>query len=234
MRLDKYLSEAGIGTRTELKKGIRKGLATVNGKVADRPETKVEESDTVTWKGMKVAYASLEYIMLNKPAGVVSATEDYRETTVIDIVESIRSDLFPVGRLDKDTEGLLILTNDGALSHRLLSPKRHVDKVYEADVEGVLTEKDIEVFAEGFVVDEELTAKPAKLEILSADETSCHIRLVLHEGKFHQVKRMVAARGCEVTYLKRVSMGKLALDPSLAPGDYRNLSAEEVLLLYES
>lgn len=234
MRLDKYLSEAGIGTRTELKKGIRKGFATVNGVVADRPETKVDEHDTVTWKGMTVAYASLEYIMLNKPAGVVSATEDYRDTTVIDIVESIRNDLFPVGRLDKDTEGLLILTNDGALSHRLLSPKRHVDKVYEADVDGVMTEEDVAVFAEGFVVDEELTAKPAKLEIMSVEDDRCHIRLTLHEGKFHQVKRMVAARGCEVTYLKRVSMGKLVLDPSLLPGDYRDLTSEEVLALYES
>lgn len=234
MRLDKYLSEAGIGTRTELKKGIRKGFAAVNGCVVDRPETKVSESDRVTWKGMEVAFTSLEYIMLNKPAGVVSATEDHRDTTVIDIVESIRNDLFPVGRLDKDTEGLLILTNDGALSHRLLSPKRHVDKVYEADVDGVMTSEDVDVFAQGFVVDDELTAKPAKLEIMSADEKSCHIRLVLHEGKFHQVKRMVAARGCEVTYLKRMSMGKLSLDPALAPGEYRNLTAKEVQALYES
>ncbi len=234
MRLDKYLSEAGIGTRTELKKGIRKGLVTVNGQIIDRPETKVNEQDTVTWKSRLVAFKQLEYIMLNKPAGIVSATEDTRDTTVIDIVESIRSDLFPVGRLDKDTEGLLILTNDGVLAHRLLSPKHHVDKLYEADVDGVMTIKDISVFAEGFAVDDELTAKPAKLEILHTDKTSCRIRLTLQEGKFHQVKRMVAARGCKVTYLKRVSMGKLKLDPELAPGEFRDLTAEEVMLLYES
>ena len=169
VRLDKFLTEMGIGSRSEVKQGIKKGFAKVNGEVAKRPEQKVEETDSVTWKGTPVVYVEYEYIMLNKPAGVVSATEDNRDQTVVDLIkDSIRKDLFPVGRLDKDTEGLLLMTNDGALAHRLLSPKHHVSKIYYAKVDGVMTDEDVRLFAEGLHVDDELDALPAKLKILSA------------------------------------------------------------------
>ena len=229
MRLDKYLTEMGIGSRSEVKQGIKKGFAKVNGEAAKRPELKVSETDEVTWKGTPVVYVEYEYIMLNKPAGVVSATEDSRDRTVLDLIkDSRRKDLFPVGRLDKDTEGLLLLTNDGALAHRLLSPKRHVAKIYYAKVDGVMTEEDVRVFAEGFHVDDELDALPAELKILSTNEDSCEIELKIFEGKYHQVKRMVHAVGKEVVYLKRLSMGSLVLDEKLAIGEYRPLTVSEL------
>lgn len=188
----------------------------------------------MTWKGTPVDFVAYEYIMLNKPAGVVSATEDKRDRTVLDLVKDARrKDLFPVGRLDKDTEGLLLLTNDGKLAHRLLSPKHHVAKVYYARVQGVMTEADVQRFKEGFAVDDELTALPAELEILSVCEgDTCEIRLKIFEGKFHQVKRMVQAAGKEVLYLKRLSMGPLVLDAALAPGEYRSLTEKEQEALY--
>ena len=234
MRLDKYLTEMGIGSRSEVKQGIRKGFARVNGETAVRPEFKVDEKDRVTWKGTPVDFVAYEYIMLNKPAGVVSATEDKRDRTVLDLVKDARrKDLFPVGRLDKDTEGLLLLTNDGKLAHRLLSPKHHVAKVYYARVQGVMTEADVQRFKEGFAVDDELTALPAELEILSVCEgDTCEIRRKIFEGKFHQVKRMVQAAGKEVLYLKRLSMGPLVLDAALAPGEYRSLTEKEQEALY--
>lgn len=234
MRLDKYLTEMGIGSRSDVKQGIRKGFARVNGETAVRPEFKVDEKDRVTWKGTPVDFVAYEYIMLNKPARVVSATEDKRDRTVLDLVKDARrKDLFPVGRLDKDTEGLLLLTNDGKLAHRLLSPKHHVAKVYYARVQGVMTEADVQRFKEGFAVDDELTALPAELEILSVCEgDTCEIRLKIFEGKFHQVKRMVQAAGKEVLYLKRLSMGPLVLDAALAPGEYRSLTEKEQEALY--
>ena len=234
MRLDKYLTEMGIGSRSDVKQGIRKGFARVNGETAVRPEFKVDEKDRVTWKGTPVDFVAYEYIMLNKPAGVVSATEDKRDRTVLDLVKDARrKDLFPVGRLDKDTEGLLLLTNDGKLAHRLLSPKHHVAKVYYARVQVVMTEADVQRFKEGFAVDDELTALPAELEILSVCEgDTCEIRLKIFEGKFHQVKRMVQAAGKEVLYLKRLSMGPLVLDAALAPGEYRSLTEKEQEALY--
>lgn len=233
MRLDKYLTEMGIGSRSEVKQGIKKGFAKVNDVTATRPETKVTENDKVTWKGTPIVFMEYEYIMLNKPAGVVSATEDSRDRTVLDIVKDcVRKDLFPVGRLDKDTEGLLLLTNDGDLAHRLLSPKHHVAKIYYAKVDGVMTEEDVQVFKEGLHVDDSLTALPANLKILKTDETSSDIQLEIYEGKFHQVKRMVHAVGKEVVYLKRLSMGSLCLDERLRPGDYRPLTASEVEGLY--
>ena len=234
MRLDKYLTEMGIGSRSEVKQGIRKGFARVNGETAVRPEFKVDEKDRVTWKGTPVDFVAYEYIMLNKPAGVDSATEDKRDRTVLDLVKDARrKDLFPVGRLDKDTEGLLLLTNDGKLAHRLLSPKHHVAKVYYARVQGVMTEADVQRFKEGFAVDDELTALPAELEILSVCEgDTCEIRRKIFEGKFHQVKRMVQAAGKEVLYLKRLSMGPLVLDAALAPGEYRSLTEKEQEALY--
>ncbi len=231
MRLDKYLAEMGVGTRQEVKKQIRQGKAAVNGTVVKAADTKIDEtSDEVTISGRNISYVSYEYYMLNKPAGVVSATEDRRDTTVIDLIkEKKRKDLFPVGRLDKDTEGLLLITNDGDLAHRLLAPKKHVDKVYYAKIDGMVTEEDVKRFAEGIDIgaEEEEMTRPAKLDIMKSAEES-EIRLTIHEGKFHQVKRMFLAVGKEVTYLKRERMGTLCLDENLKPGEYRLLTEEEI------
>lgn len=231
MRLDKYLAEMGVGTRQEVKKQIRQGKAAVNGTVVKAADTKIDEtSDEVTICGRNISYVSYEYYMLNKPAGVVSATEDRRDTTVIDLIkEKKRKDLFPVGRLDKDTEGLLLITNDGDLAHRLLAPKKHVDKVYYAKIDGMVTEEDVKRFAEGIDIgaEEEEMTRPAKLDIMKIAEES-EIRLTIHEGKFHQVKRMFLAVGKEVTYLKRERMGTLCLDENLKPGEYRLLTEEEI------
>ena len=231
MRLDKYLAEMGVGTRQEVKKQIRQGKAAVNGTVVKAADTKIDEtSDEVTICGRNISYVSYEYYMLNKPAGVVSATEDRRDTTVIDLIkEEKRKDLFPVGRLDKDTEGLLLITNDGDLAHRLLAPKKHVDKVYYAKIDGMVTEEDVKRFAEGINIgaEEEEMTRPAKLDIMKSAEES-EIRLTIHEGKFHQVKRMFLAVGKEVTYLKRERMGTLCLDENLKPGEYRLLTEEEI------
>lgn len=231
MRLDKYLAEMGVGTRQEVKKQIRQGKAAVNGTVVKAADTKIDEtSDEVTISGRNISYVSYEYYMLNKPAGVVSATEDRRDTTVIDLIkEKKRKDLFPVGRLDKDTEGLLLITNDGDLAHRLLTPKKHVDKVYYAKIDGMVTEEDVKRFAEGINIgaEEEEMTRPAKLDIMKSAEES-EIRLTIHEGKFHQVKRMFLAVGKEVTYLKRERMGTLCLDENLKPGEYRLLTEEEI------
>ena len=232
LRLDKYLADLSVGTRTEVKQYIKRGRVTVNGQVVTSPEFKIQTgSDKVEFDQMPLSYEHFEYYMLNKPAGVVSATRDKFGKTVVDLIEDAnRKDLFPVGRLDKDTEGLLLITNDGDLAHQLLSPKKHVDKVYFAKINGRVTEEDKKVFAEGLVVDEELTAMPAKLEILKSDEES-EILLTIKEGKFHQVKRMFEAVGKEVTYLKRMSMGSLKLDEGLALGEYRKLTEEELAAL---
>lgn len=232
LRLDKFLADLQVGTRSEVKIYIKRGRVSVDGEVCMKPETKVVIGETsVRFDTRELNYVTHEYFMLNKPAGVVSATSDKKQETVVDLIdEAQRKDLFPVGRLDKDTEGLLLITNDGDLAHQLLSPKKHVDKVYYAKVEGVVTNEDCEKFADGLVVDEELTAMPAKLEILSAGEIS-EVHVTLREGKFHQVKRMFTAVGKEVIYLKRISMGLLTLDESLAPGEYRSLTEEELQLL---
>lgn len=231
MRLDKYLAEMGVGTRQEVKKQIRQGKAAVNGTVVKAADTKIDEtSDEVTICGRNISYVSYEYYMLNKPGGVVSATEERRDTTVIDLIkDKKRKDLFPVGRLDKDTEGLLLITNDGDLAHRLLAPKKHVDKVYYAKIDGMVTEEDVKRFAEGIDIgaEEEEMTRPAKLDIMRSAEES-EIRLTIHEGKFHQVKRMFLAVGKEVTYLKRERMGTLCLDENLKPGEYRLLTEEEI------
>ena len=171
--------------------------------------------------------------MMNKPAGVISASDDSREETVVDLIaEQKRKDLFPAGRLDRDTEGLLLITNDGGLAHRLLSPKHHVDKRYYAEVSGTVTEDDVQAFADGLVLPDGLECLPAKLEILRAGATS-EIEVVIQEGKFHQIKRMFAARGMEVLYLKRLTMGPLVLDDSLEPGEYRRLTEKELQSLKE-
>ena len=229
MRLDKFLCDNNIGTRSQVKEYIKKGQVTVNDQIIKKPETKVnEETDTVVCQGQPIHYRKYVYYMLNKPAGVVSATEDKNDRTVLELIEEKqRKDLFPVGRLDKDTEGLLLITNDGELAHQLLSPKKHVDKVYFARIDGKVTEEDIRRFAEGLEIGEEKPTLPAYLEILESEEIS-EIRLTIREGKFHQVKRMFHAVGKEVIYLKRLQMGSLVLDPQLALGEYRELTGQEL------
>jgi len=229
MRLDKYLADMGVGTRTEVKKMIHQGKVEVDGAVVKMPEMKIEtDRQTISCNGSLLSYSHFEYYMLNKPAGVISATTDAKDKTVLDLItEKKRKDLFPVGRLDKDTEGLLLITNDGDMAHRLLSPKQHVDKVYYAKIEGQVTEKDVCLFAEGLSIGNGEQAKPAKLEILVTDTIS-EILLTIQEGKFHQVKRMFEAVGKRVVYLKRLSMGTLVLDEQLAPGQYRPLTKEEI------
>lgn len=237
MRLDKYLADMGEGTRQEVKKYIRRGSVTVNGELVRSPERKVDERDQVCLDGRKVSYAAEEYFMLNKPAGVVSATEDKRDRTVLDLIQyKKRKDLFPVGRLDKDTEGLLLITNDGALSHRLLSPRHHVDKTYYVEVQGHVTEENRAAFQRGVNIgteEEPLVTMPARLEILEAGQSLSRVRLTIREGKFHQVKRMFLSQRMEVSYLKRESMGSLRLDDSLAPGEYRPLTEHEIKRLKE-
>ena len=235
LRLDKYLADMGVGTRQEVKQKIRKGMITIDGEVIKSPERKVDpDKEVVCVNGQQISYVTYEYYMLNKPAGVVSATEDKREKTVIDCIESKkRKDLFPVGRLDKDTEGLLLITNDGALAHRLLSPKKHVDKVYYAKIDGYVTEETKANFAAGVNIgtdEKEEMTMPASLEIIKAGVES-EIRLTIQEGKFHQVKRMFESQGMKVTYLKRESMGSLKLDDNLKTGEYRALSEKELELL---
>ncbi len=235
IRLDKYLADMGEGTRQEVKKYIRQGRILIDGMPVKKPEYKVDEArQRVTLDGRDIGYSRFEYYMLNKPAGVVSATEDAADRTVVELIASRkRKDLFPVGRLDKDTEGLLLITNDGALAHRLLSPKSHVDKCYYARVQGLVTEEDVKKFLAGVDIgtakQSERTA-PGRLQILDADESSgvSRIRLVIQEGKYHQVKRMFAAVGKKVCYLRRESMGSLVLDAGLKPGEYRKLTDEEL------
>lgn len=230
IRLDKYLCDMGIGTRSEVKNYIKKGRITVNSEIVKVPDKKINiHDDTVTYDHNIIGYVTYEYYMLNKPSGVVSATNDNTSRTVIDLIESsVRKDLFPVGRLDKDTEGLLLITNDGALAHQLLSPKKHVGKVYYAKVNGIVTEDDIRIFKEGVVISEDFKALPADLVILQSAEVS-EIELTIYEGKFHQVKRMFEAVNKEVIYLKRLSMGNLTLDKNLSVGEYRTLTEEELL-----
>lgn len=230
LRLDKYLADMGQGTRSEVKKAIREGTVQVDGETVKQPELKIDtDKNTVCVQGHTVGYVQYEYYMLYKPAGVVSATEDNKETTVLDLIaEKQRKDLFPVGRLDKDTEGLLLITNDGDLAHRLLSPKKHVDKVYYAEIDGNITEADVKAFAQGLDIGEEQLTLPAELITLSGTSTkTSEVRITIREGKFHQIKRMFHAVGKEVLYLKRLRMGTLSLDETLKPGEYRPLTEDE-------
>ena len=232
MRLDKFLTEMGLGTRSEVKKLIKTKQITVNGAVAVKPELKVEpETDEICYKNNKIAYCVYEYYLFYKPAGCVTATEDNVHKTVMDyLTDTVRSDLFPVGRLDIDTEGLLLITNDGALSHELLSPAKHVEKTYYARIEGIVTEEDVNQFENGVDIGEKTLTKPGLLTILKSEPIS-EIELTITEGKFHQVKRMFEAVGKKVVYLKRISMGPLRLTDDLKPGEYRKLTEEEVAAL---
>lgn len=230
MRLDKYLCELNIGSRSQIKTFIRQKLVTVNGIIASKPEQKVDENaDIVTFRGKVLSYQKYVYIMLNKPQGVVSATRDNTDKTVIDLINIPgKADLFPVGRLDKDTEGLLLLTNDGELAHNLLSPRKHVDKTYLVTIAHTISKEEIEQLEKGVDIGDEKLTAPATVQLL--DNT--HILLTIHEGRFHQVKRMLQAVNNEVTALKRVSFGTLTLDENLAPGESRELTEQEIAQLH--
>lgn len=232
-RLDKLLAGTGKWSRREVKALVRQGLVRVDGRLAASAEDKLDPAAAiVTVAGETISLRRFTYVMLHKPAGVLTATEDRKQPTVLDLLppELRRIGLAPVGRLDKDTEGLLLLTNDGELAHRLLSPKYHVEKRYFARVDGELSAADAEAFARGMTLGDGLECLPAGLEVLP--DRVCIV--TLREGKFHQVKRMLAARGAPVLYLKRLSMGPLTLDDSLAAGAYRLLRAEEILALYRA
>lgn len=231
MRIDKYLAEMGQGTRSEIKKLIRSGRVMVDGETVKKPELKIDETtQKVSLDGKQIGYAKKEYYMLHKPAGVISATKDDRDKTVLDLItDKKRNDLFPVGRLDKDTEGLLLITNDGELAHRLLSPAHHVDKQYYALVEGELPADAVSQMEQGVTLEDGTVTRPARLELLPEKEGEfTRTLLTIHEGKFHQVKRMFESLGCKVVFLKRLSMGNLVLDPELETGAYRPLTEEEL------
>lgn len=225
-RLDKLLAGTGRWSRKEVKELVRTGRVLVNGVRVAKPEDKCSESDVFEVNGETVSCAGKLYLMLHKPDGYVSATEDAQQQTVLDLLpEHLRkTGLFPVGRLDKDTEGLLLLTNDGPLAHEMLAPKKHVDKVYFVRVDGSLNEEDVKAFAEGITLRDGYTCLSAGLELLEQENEGL---VTLREGKYHQVKRMLAARGKPVVYLKRLSMGGLVLDEKLAPGQWRELTQEE-------
>lgn len=226
IRLDKYLADMGLGTRSQVKDLIKKGKININGIVIKDGNLKVDsDKDTICFEGNPIVYEEFEYYMLNKPSGIISASNDKREKTVVDLIDSKkRSDLFPVGRLDKDTEGLLLICNDGELSHRLLSPKKHVDKTYYVELDKPLSEEKAKEVCVGVYIEKDVKSMPAKLEYINEQK----VYLTIQEGKFHQVKRMFHAVGCEVTYLKRITMGPLKLDEALKIGEYRRLTSDEL------
>lgn len=247
LRIDKYLADAGFGSRTQVKQILKKNRVTVNGEIVKTSDYKIDHLvDIVSVDGSTIRYSQFEYYMLNKPAGVVSAVTDKRDKTVIELIDTPkRRDLFPVGRLDKDTEGLLLITNDGQLSNDLLSPKKHVEKTYFARVVGEVTEKEVLLFQEGVDIGEPELTKPGMLEIkqiikdnISVNEIEhilekkevyiSDVMLTITEGKFHQVKRMFEAVEMEVIYLKRLRMGTLVLDDTLKLGEYRRLNDDEI------
>ena len=230
-RMDKLLASTGLWSRKEVKELVRRGRVQVNGAVLDRVEDKADpDQDEIRVDGEVVDCSPYVYIMMNKPEGLLSATTDKKQKTVLDLLPEHlrRRGLFPVGRLDKDTVGFILLTDDGPMGHELLSPKKHVDKVYYARVEGRIDETDVAALAQGLVLEDGLHCLPADLAPVG-DASEC--RITLREGKYHQVKRMLAARGKPVTFLKRLSMGPLTLDEGLLPGEWRFLTREELLAL---
>ena len=238
MRLDKYLVACAVGSRTEVKNFLKAGRVMVNGKKEKSAKLQInEDTDEICFDGQKLEYEEFVYYMMNKPQGVISATEDPKHKTVLDLLDDLArsKEVFPVGRLDIDTHGLLLLTNDGKLAHALLSPKRHVDKTYLAQINGVMTDEDIETFAQGIPL-KDFTCQPAKLELVSVDaeKNQSLVRVTIAEGKFHQVKRMVTYCGKEVVDLQRLTMGTLTLDEDLKRGEWRRLTKEELEGLLES
>ena len=237
-RIDKFLSNAQIASRSEVKKYIKAGKIRVNGVIIQKPEEKIDsEKDVVEFDDKVVNRKTDIFILLNKPAGVVTATTDRFDKTVMDLLQVPgKEKLFPVGRLDKDTEGLLIITDDGDTAHRLLSPKHHVPKTYYAKIAGIVTQNDCAAFQEGLDIGDEKKTLPARLRVLSVDEQAqtSEIEVTVCEGRFHQVKRMFQAVGKNVVFLKRISMGNLQLGTDLEPGEYRELTKEEIMLLKEN
>ena len=229
LRLDKYLADSGIGSRSDVKKLLRKGSIRVNGEVVTAPEHKIDsETDEIQYQDILISRKDLVYYLLNKPAGYISATQDPDKPTVLSLIhDATHHDLFPVGRLDKDTEGLLLITNDGALSHALLSPKRHVDKTYYVETDSKIDGNAVSLFQKGLDIGDDTLTLPAELTIVSP--TSAYI--TIQEGRYHQVKRMFHVIGCEVTYLKRIRMGSLTLTDDLPIGQYRSLTEEELSML---
>lgn len=235
MRLDKFLKENGICSRSEAKQILKKGLVKVNDIVIKNSDYKVDENkDIVKFDDKIIEYQEYVYLMINKPAGVICATEDYKDKTILDLVSDYKhKELFPFGRLDKDSVGLVILSNDGKLAHELLSPKKHVSKKYYLRIQGKLSNDDVKKFKEGIVLEDNYKCKEASLEIISSDNISeCYV--TISEGKFHQLKRMFKMLDKEVIYLKRISFGNIVLDETLKEGDYRSLSEGEVELLVNS
>lgn len=246
LRLDKYLADVGVGTRSEVKKLLKQGLVTINGQIVRDSSIKVnQETDKVTFKGQELLYQEFRYYMLNKPAGCVSATKDGLSPTVIEFLKNEPTrDLFPVGRLDKDTEGLLLITNDGMLAHNLLSPKKHVDKTYIAYVNKPLDDEQLGLFKTGLDIGDETPTLPAEIYEASEQDITKNLEkasiskdyisysavyyVILKEGRYHQIKRMFEHFNSTVVYLKRLSMGNLKLDSQLLPGSYRPLTLEEI------
>lgn len=233
MRLDKYLADAGIGTRSEVKTAIRKKQVTVNAHIVTDPGAAVTEYDEICYQSEPVGAAKPCYFMMHKPSGCVCATKDAGKTILDYFPEKERKKLFPVGRLDKDTEGLLLVTDDGMFAHNLTSPRKHVDKTYYFEGEGLLAEDAVSRIAEGIDIGDEKPTKPAQLIILSEDKTNRKVtgHLIISEGRYHQVKRMLAKMGVIITYLKRLSIGGITLDETLAKGEYRALTQEEFDIL---
>ncbi|MGL5646230.1 MAG: pseudouridine synthase [Clostridium sp.] len=230
-RLDKIISNLGFGSRKEVKTLVKKGFVEVDGVVVKDSNVKVNPDEAIIKvNGEELYYREFIYLMMNKPDGVISATYDNRDTTVVDLlhVDYQAFEPFPVGRLDKDTVGLLLLTNDGELNHRLIAPKWHVDKVYFARIDKKVTEEDVKAFKDGITLDDGYECKEAKLEILKADEDGSEVNITIQEGKFHQVKRMFEARDKKVVYLQRTEFGGLLLDRDLEEGEYRELTDEEI------
>lgn len=233
MRIDKYLANMNVGSRKEVHQLIKKGIVAVNGTTVKTPKQQVKESDQVTVNGDAVAYQKYHYFLLNKPKGVLSATEDRSQPTVISILapQDRYQGIVPVGRLDKDTTGLLLLTNDGQLNHELLAPGKHVDKVYRAEIAGVANDATVKTFASGMTLGDGTKLQPAELKILSQDEE--HDRptteIKICEGKYHQIKRMFGAVGMKVVELERISMGKLTLPANLKRGEYLELKLEDIV-----
>lgn len=234
MRLDKFLSNHGLGSRKDVKALLKKKMVTVNDTLVTKSDMKINpETDQIMVQGEAIHFEPYVYLMLNKPAGVVSSTQD-KDKTVIELIEGFdHYELHPVGRLDKDTEGLLILTNDGQFSHDVLSPKKHVNKTYYAQIAGIVTEATIETFLKGITLDDGYHTMPGELLIINIDKAqqTSEIELVIQEGKFHQVKRMFEAVDMKVTYLKRIKMGGLTLDTHLKPGEYKKLTQDEINLV---
>lgn len=230
-RLDKILANLGFGSRKEVKSLVKSGRVEVDGEIIKDSSISIDpEKSIVKVNGEELLYRKYIYLMMNKPDGVISATFDNRDETVIDLLDIDYQVFkpFPVGRLDKDTVGLLLITNDGELNHKLISPKWHVDKVYYAEIDKEVNEEDVEAFKRGIVLDDDYKCLPAKLEIVETNEDGSKIHVTIQEGKFHQVKRMFQARGKEVVYLKRVKFGNLSLDTELMEGEYRELTEAEL------